>query len=423
MLLKAFKTVKRRGGSLLFGILVLAPSVVPAPANMFDPPPTWYLLDMAQCYGVTQYYTSGRQIFGTSASQIEAAFLTEVREAIERQKADRTRQFIANGYGVTHGESSTACEPMYHSSSILAGWRKPRPDAWQGHIFCRTRTAEVLTYPTVPSPWDNTFESVHQCAVWWVPHSQSCTVALSGPESTGTRIGEIEPGKVLTGLRAQVECNGIPVAASVAITPEPAPLSGGHAHHGAQRPAGAILPAVVNSDDPFTFNAPEAAGDHRLKARCIDRECTQTGPDTVWVGVKGLIELPDVISLAPWVKVGQRVEHPNNHYLKAEAIIKLIQLARYYSETFPNDPPLHLNDASLERGGVFDIHFNWMRPHGEHRRGVVIDVRANGTPTAIPKKNFKKFEALMSDLEIEWLREHVNQSNGHYHVRLLGIAQ
>lgn len=255
----------------------------------------------------------------------------------------------------------------------------------------------------------------------WARNSGTYTLKLSSPQGQGL-LGEVEPGQALTDIKAEVFCNGeLQPHITVALTAKVAPQSGGHQHHDANRPTGSV-PQTVGSGDAFTFGAPPVSGDHTIEAKCASVECGVATGD-VWVGVKGLVELPDVISLAPWVKVGQQAEHPNNHYLKPEAIIKLIQFASYYSETFPNDPPLHLNDASLERGGVFDIRFDWMRPHGEHRRGVVIDVRANGTPTAIPKKNFKKFEALMSDLDIEWLREHVNQSNGHYHLRLLRIAQ
>lgn len=386
--------------SLLLSIFLAAPGVISAQVNVFDPPPAWYLLDMAQCYWGAQYYTSGRQIFGTSAAQIEAAFAAEAHEALEREKADAVRQFTANGYGATLGESSMACEPMYHSSPFL-GWTKPRPDAWKGHITCKARTQMTLTYPTVPYPWERPFDSNYTCVVWWVPNTESCTIALSGPESTGTRLGEIEPGKVLTGLRAQVECNGMPVAASVTITPESVPLSGGHAHHSAQRPAGVILPAVVNSDDPFTFNAPEAAGDHRLKAHCIDRECTQAGPDTVWVGVEGLLDLqadPAYVLISP----NPDRRHPGNHYVNASTQAKIRSLAAAYHKLFPSDPLLHLNDASLERGGLFDLAANWSpRPgHSTHRYGTDIDVRSHefyhDPKSSVPTYNYVDFMLLAS---------------------------
>lgn len=79
--------------------------------------------------------------------------------------------------------------------------------------------------------------------------------------------------------------------------------------------------------------------------------------------------------------------HPANHYLNGDALGKLMNLARLYKQVyFPFDPVLRLNDASLERGGLFDLGALWAPPHHEHRRGVVIDVRAIGSARAIPQK-------------------------------------
>ena len=33
-----------------------------------------------------------------------------------------------------------------------------------------------------------------------------------------------------------------------------------------------------------------------------------------------------------------------------------------------------VNDMSLEKGGVFDIDADWMKPHGLHRNGVAADI-------------------------------------------------
>jgi hypothetical protein len=119
-------------------------------------------------------------------------------------------------------------------------------------------------------------------------------------------------------------------------------------------------------------------------------------------------------------------------------MLKLIPLAAYYHDKFPNDPVLQLNDASLVRGGLFDIYSwvdengvvhtrstdPWWTPaHKGHRKGLIIDIQANGTNTAIPQRNFIAFEDLMQRLGITANRENLNQSGGHYHVRLLGIEQ
>lgn len=102
--------------------------------------------------------------------------------------------------------------------------------------------------------------------------------------------------------------------------------------------------------------------------------------------------------------------HPANHYLNGDTLGKLMDLARLYKQVyFPFDPVLRLNDASLERGGLFDLGALWAPPHHEHRRGVVIDVRANGSATAIPQRNFEDFQVLMGSLGISWLPENLNQ--------------
>jgi hypothetical protein len=131
-----------------------------------------------------------------------------------------------------------------------------------------------------------------------------------------------------------------------------------------------------------------------------------------------------------WELIGDTTIHPAGHYLNGDAFGMLIDLARLYKQVyFPFSQVLRLNDASLERGGVFDIDIAgrttfWTPPHAEHRRGVVIDIQANGSVTAIPQRNFADFEYLMKyRLGMTWNPEKLNQSGGHYHVRLLRVAQ
>ena len=201
--------------------------------------------------------------------------------------------------------------------------------------------------------------------------------------------------------------------------------SGGHQHN-VNRPKGTVTPAEGSTGPdglghPFTFTAPAPAGDHKIKATCIGQECTQEGPDKVWVGVKDLLNVP---SSGFWELIGDTTTHPANHYLNGDALGKLMDLARLYKQVyFPFDQVLRLNDAGLERGGVFDLGTMWGPPHHEHRRGMVIDIRANGTATAIPQRNFEDFQELMGSLGMTWLRENVNITGGHYHVKLLGLAQ
>ena len=254
-----------------------------------------------------------------------------------------------------------------------------------------------------------------------------------GSSVTGM-LADVEPGKDIT-LTAQVynQNNQLVPNVNVEIKAEVIMKSGGHNHHDSQRPKGKLNnqdpPIVAGSTGAggftFTFNAPAPAGDHTLKARCTDRTCTQQGPDQVWVGVKDLMPLN---STPLYALVGSKAVHPDNHYLTNSAQSQVVWLAQLYREELPNDPVLHLNDASLERGGLFDLSANWTtqpRGHKTHRFGVAIDIRANSLPGAIPTKNFKSFQRYAREVKATLCPPdgvaYVNDAdNRHYHVCLMG---
>jgi hypothetical protein len=252
----------------------------------------------------------------------------------------------------------------------------------------------------------------------------------------GGYLARIEPGKSVDSLVAEVSCPGGNTSKQVSITPRVVRHSGGHIHEHAVRPAGALSPGQGASPLQFAFNAPAISGDYILTAECADGSCG-SAEGTVWVGVEGLVRIPPS---GFWTFTGQTSIHPVGWHLNGEALGKLMDLARLYKQVyFPFAKPLLLNDASLERGGVFDIDWIkyddtgketsrrtvwWTPPHFEHQRGVVIDIVANGTAEAIPESYFDDFEYLMKyRLGMTWLREHVGQSGGHFHVRLLGVKQ
>jgi len=92
-----------------------------------------------------------------------------------------------------------------------------------------------------------------------------------------------------------------------------------------------------------------------------------------------------------------------------------------------------LNDASLVWGGKFDVFGNWRGEHHNHKRGVVIDIRANQDPTAIPQARFDDFERFakankaFADLHCAFSGPYVCPAclldtgpKRHFHVRLLG---
>lgn len=164
--------------------------------------------------------------------------------------------------------------------------------------------------------------------------------------------------------------------------------SGGHLHDNS-RPRGLLsngaqvgteVTGITGGDGmPFTFSAPAPAGDHKIKATCLDRDCTQEGPDKMWVGIKNLQSLqayPSYVLIMP----NADQNHPSNHYVTGRTQEKIQGLATAYHKRFPVDPLLYLNDSSLIRGGVFDLAANWSsqpRGHSTHQRGTDIDVMAN----------------------------------------------
>jgi hypothetical protein len=142
--------------------------------------------------------------------------------------------------------------------------------------------------------------------------------------------------------------------------------------------------------------------------------------------------------------------HTDNHYLAPKAMAVADKLAILYHAKFPVAPLLHYNDPSLHFGGVLDIctgqetipgcssqcqlqpngisyTCSWSAPHKEHRRGSVVDVRANNdVQTAIPAANFQDFKKIARSLGADpGNAPHSPNSptNRHWHVRLLGVKE
>lgn len=184
----------------------------------------------------------------------------------------------------------------------------------------------------------------------------------------------------------------------------------------------------------FNFTAPMPAGDHRLRAICDGdpNKCTQEGPDLVWVGHKNLRSLA---GSSLYNLIGQTATHPNNHYLTPTAIERVTVFSALYRAKFPALAVLHLNDASLERGGIFDLYPDsppWVAPHLEHCRGTVVDIRANGANGAlnIASRTDPMIDGVVSTAQIvgaQAIFEVPQDSSGdeiwrlrHFHTRLMG---
>jgi len=256
----------------------------------------------------------------------------------------------------------------------------------------------------------------------------------NGSAETQTILGSAEPGAMVQLLARVYDQNDkIVPNARVQLQVNPVAKSGGHDHDDANRPKGSLGgPAptayIVEGNTgqngfSFTFTAPEVAGDYKIIAKCTDgKNCPQQGADTVWVGLKGLIPLQP---LSVYVLIAPNADdfHPNNHFMSSLGSERLAVLAALYNGKFPNDPVLYLNDASLERGGLFDISAKrgspWTAPHRAHRLGTNIDVRANpesNPTTAIPSENFEDFEALAQIVGGTARLEYKGTDNQHYHL-------
>lgn len=238
------------------------------------------------------------------------------------------------------------------------------------------------------------------------------------------------------------------------------PTSGGHEHGDSNRPRGGIADVKSCESDEtcwsgqtdgsgkvtFNFSVPEAAGTHTITAECD--ECSKSDSKDVEVKVSGLMPIPALpfyaLAEANGDVIGAKQGwHTDNHYLTSGAAAVLARIAVYYRfsprfylrnlTTGQASLPqvLHLNDASLKWGGVYDICarpgacsetgiVTWHKPHAEHRHGIVIDVRANGGDGAIPPINKMKFENYLIEQGISYKYEDAGSVNEHFHIRLMG---
>lgn len=300
---------------------------------------------------------------------------------------------------------------------------------------------------------------------YWQGISRNLTLTLArdplegGGSESSTILKSVEPGSSPVFLRiiAVDDNTGLPAPSLHAtITADVIANSGGHQHdNNRNTDHSGLIKATATSGfavtgktvttgySYFQFIPPAASGDHTITVACDPSWAKLTtcsmgvGPNKVWVGVK---DLQPLWEMADYNLIGWTAIHPDNHYLTSEAVTAVHELAYYYhSVSYPLSPVLHLNDASLERGGVFDPYFKpytkqgttysrdiqgwWIPPHIEHRRGRVIDIRANGDATAIPRANQDDFEIMMDQRNMTYIAHDLNKDNGHYHVRLLGTEQ
>lgn len=257
----------------------------------------------------------------------------------------------------------------------------------------------------------------------------------TGAPESGATLETIEPEAPTNRLVAKVyNQDGVLVPnVDIRLEVNVSANTGGHQHHDSERPKGSLGGSpqsahILNGNTgteglKFRFTAPAISGDHRIIATCVSDTCKQEGPDEVWVGIKDLVNLGS----GPYhVLIGETFTHFDNHYLTREASARLQEMAYFYKMIrFPFNPVLHINDASLERGGLFDINGSWNGPHYEHRRGTVVDIRANHAQGAIPERDYLEFQQLAKEMGMEAKLEIKNDKNNneiisqrHFHLRI-----
>ena len=269
--------------------------------------------------------------------------------------------------------------------------------------------------------------------------SADSQISLSGgreirPSGTG--------GNSSAELTARVTQGTTPKAGvAVQFTTEVTANSGGHDHHDASRPKGALAPTTgttdVNGEVKFQFTATQMAGAHSITAtcnNCVNKTATE----------KVIVKVPDLVNIfalpyrdAQWAYpgVGQTTEHSDQHYLTVAAAARMLDISRKFQKIWPGAPRLTLNDASLIWGGKFDISGTWQQnpqAHAEHRIGENIDIRANTRPGAVPtnireevfrwlRKTSRPADNISLDFVIDSvtpLWENPGSANEHFHLRL-----
>lgn len=426
----------RHGLSSLFLLSIFAAGAIPYGAEASEL--CWYITEDG--LGLRDSNDTIRKygVFNDPISAVDAV----TPQAIVRIKAALARQIGIGGFpckltGATSDVQSSYYPPGYVRYILVEPI--PTPNSY-GSCFPFAVSANSIRrssmwHAAVGIPPDVRDILIANCS-----SDDSYTIKLSKDTSPPTSgdLAEVEPGKATTTLRATVYDNNnqpVPnVNVKLEVTVEA--NSGGHQHND-NRPkgllsngvsAGIVIEGNTGSGGmPFTFLARPPAGDHKIIATCTGgRTCKQEGSDKVWVGIRGLVPFTQP---GPYVLVGFTPSHPaNSHNLKPTVSGLVRALANVYRSRFPQDPVLHLNDASLERGGLFDSDAHkgkpWRPPHSTHRKGTDIDIRWNTAKhptTSIPDANADEFKKMVTRLGGEAVPAYVTDpDNKHFHVQFGG---
>lgn len=344
------------------------------------------------------------------------------------------RQEIGKPYTCSNGAPSVPSTTFKSSVLYLEG---PYCIIDVTQIDCGITTftpnfSSAFVLPVYPECPDGTAQRGSTC-------SADSQISLSGgreirPNGTG--------GNSSAELTARVTQGTTPKAGvAVQFTTEVTANSGGHDHHDASRPKGALAPTTgttdANGEIKFQFTATQIAGTHSITASC-NNCANKTATEKV------IVKVPDLVNIfavpyrdAQWAipGIGQDARHTDNHYLTVAAATRMLDISRKFQKIWPTAPKLRLNDASLVWGGKLDIPGTWQqnpRAHAEHRVGDNIDIRANTAPGAVPadirdavfrwlRRTGRPEDNVPIDFLIESvnpLHEGIGSTNEHFHLRL-----
>lgn len=249
-------------------------------------------------------------------------------------------------------------------------------------------------------------------------------ITLSGPTETrpaGTG------GRAVTTLIAKVTDSTVPKAGvTVQFSVDVTPNSGGHEHHDAARPKGALSGTQgitdANGEVKVTFTAPEVAGTHTIKATCATCSNSPATKD-IQVKVPNLVEmLPDTAKPATYTLVGATGNHKSNHWFSSASVATLHKVADAMFKI--GWGAVGVNDGSLVWGGLFDIKGGWTPSHHEHRVGTEVDLSVTNPRNVTDEQKKKTYaELCKKDNTAFSIQTLWHQDDGypeHYHMYLDG---
>ena len=345
---------------------------------------------------------------------------------------------IYNPASCIYSTKEAACDarlvgyPSYNSSFLIwdggdntGWWCYAYHNNYPSNFYYAIRFGIIADVRACPSNSTPASATSCTCTDPYVPDAtQTGCVKQQYKLSLTPETATIEPGNTYIFTATVTNQDDSPPTEDVPVTVkvEVDPTSGGHDHGGSTRPKGSVSPASGSTALSITFGATEISGTHTITATC---ELCSNSPlkATINVKVEGLAA---IMGSPFYAFIGSNDKHLDNHYLtpQAEAVLRSMAASYQFEQRFilngDSPHPLTLNDASLVWGGKFDIFGHWTGDHAEHRRGTVIDIRANSLAGTIPSKSFKNFIKLAKDVGANARIHSPGETIQHFHVRLLG---